>query len=101
MAAGAPSRAARARGPLRFWTRRLAQDLRFARYASFRPHRAALGIRRGPPVGARARTRGGTPWRGARDEQMVEGGAPGRLCGLQPEREGPDRGLGLLGAACA
>src|SRR5437773_6590107 len=35
-----------ARGPLRFWTRRLAQDLRFARYASFRPHRAALGLRR-------------------------------------------------------
>src|ERR1700746_2797759 len=32
---------------------------------------------------------------------MVEGGTPWGLPRLQPERQGPDRGLGLVGAAHA
>ena len=34
-------------------------------------------------------------------QQVVEGGAPRRLPRLQPERQGPHRGLGLVGAADA
>ena len=66
-----------------------------------RPDRAALDVRRGPPGGARA----GPRRRGAgavdRDEQVVEGGAPRRLPRLQPERQGPDGRLGVLGPAAA
>ena len=36
-----------------------------------------------------------------RHEQVVEGGAPRRLPRLQPERQGPHRRLGLVGAAAA
>ena len=38
---------------------------------------------------------------GARDQQVVEGGAPRRLPRLQPERQGPHRRVGLLGAPAA
>ena len=37
----------------------------------------------------------------AGDVEMVEGGAPRRLPRLQPERQGPNGGLGLLGPATA
>src|SRR5205823_11610030 len=36
-----------------------------------------------------------------REQQMVEGGTPWGFPRLQPERQGPDRGLGLVGAAHA
>ena len=36
-----------------------------------------------------------------RHQQVVEGGAPRRVRGLQPERQGPHRRVGLLGAAHA
>src|SRR5207302_11326358 len=36
-----------------------------------------------------------------REKQMVEGGTPWDLPRLQPEREGPYRGLGLVSAAHA
>ena len=36
-----------------------------------------------------------------RDQQVVEGGAPRRLPRLQPERQGPHGGVGLVGAAHA
>ena len=36
-----------------------------------------------------------------REQQMVEGGTPRGLPRLQPERQGPDRGLSLVGAAHA
>src|ERR1700722_9918983 len=35
------------------------------------------------------------------EDGMVEGGTPWGLPRLQPERQGPDRGLGLVGAAHA
>ena len=62
---------------------------------------SALDLRGGSAScpGPRPRRRG----EGAddRDQQVVEGGAPRRLPRLQPEREGPDGGLGLLRAAAA
>ena len=50
---------------------------------------------RGP--GARGRTPRARP----RHQQVVEGGAPRRVPRLQPERQGPHGGVGLLGAAHA
>ena len=75
----------------------LAQDLGLAWHPRQRPHRAALDIRRGAPGGAGARPRRGAAGPEARHQQVVEGGAPRRLPRLQPERQGPHRGLGLLG----
>jgi bifunctional non-homologous end joining protein LigD len=73
---------------------RLAEDVRLARHARQRAHRAALDVR---PRCAAPR------WRFAREverrapdarhEQVVEGGAPRRLPRLQPERQGPHRRL--------
>ena len=81
---------------------RLAQDLGLARHArqscgssgagaSIEVRRAALALAR--EVERRAPD--------ARHQQVVEGGAPRRVRGLQPERQGPHRRLGLLGAAQA
>src|SRR5207247_1160447 len=53
------------------------------------------------PRGAGAGARRGAPGARAGDEQVVEGRAPRRVRGLQPERQRPDRGLRLLGAAHA
>jgi DNA primase len=44
---------------------------------------------------------GGTARARPREQQMVEGGTPRGLPRLPPERQGPDRGLGLVGAAHA
>ncbi len=67
-----------------------------------RPHRARAGRTRrsaGPPSPSPATWSGALPGRG--DLQVVEGGAPRRLPRLQPERQGPDRGLGLLDPSAA
>src|SRR5205807_179908 len=79
----------------------LAQDVRFARDARPRADRTALDLRRSAPRGAGAGARRGAPRARAGDEQVVEGRAPRRVRGLQPERQRPDRGLRLLGTAHA
>ena len=56
---------------------------------------------RGPSRGAGAGARGGAARARHRHQQVVEGGAPRRLPRLQPERQGPDGRLRLLGAADA
>ena len=82
--------------------RRLAQDVR-ARAASTSTC-ASSGAGRSTRCAAR-RWPSRARWSGARpdhrDQQVVEGGAPRRLPRLQPERQGPHRRLGLLGAADA
>ena len=66
-----------------------------------RPDRAALDVPGGAPGGAGARPRRGAARPGPRHLEVVEGGAPRRLPRLQPERQGPDGGVGLLRAAAA
>ena len=73
--------------------RRLAQDVRLARDPHQRPDRAALDVPGGPPRGARAGPRRRAARARPRHLEVVEGGAPRRLPRLQPERQGPDRGL--------
>ena len=72
-----------------------------ARHPRQRPDRAEVDVPRGPPGGAGDRAGRGAA--GARDRhlEVVEGGAPRRVPRLQPEREGPDRRVRLLGAAAA
>src|SRR5437762_1643759 len=53
-----------------------------------------LSGRTAPDVGAR----GGAARAGAGDQQVVEGRAARRLPRLQPERQGPHGGFGLVGA---
>ena len=53
----------------------------------------------GSPRGAGPRARGRAASAGDRHQQVVEGGAPRGVRGLQPERQGPHRRLGLFGAA--
>ena len=89
----------RARDARRPRARRLAEDVRLARHPRLRAHRAALDVRRGAARRARARARGRAARAGARDEQVVEGGAPRRLPRLQPEREGSHGRERLFGAA--
>src|SRR3712207_7445736 len=48
--------------------------------------RAPLDLHRGPPRGARAGARGRAPGAGARDLEVVEGGAPRRLRRLQDRK---------------
>ena len=99
MAADSRGRAGRARHARRFRPGRVAEDVRVARHARLRAHRAALDLRRGPARGAGAGARGRTARAGAGDEQVVEGRAPRRVPRLQPEREGSDRRRGILGPA--
>ena len=61
----------------------------------------ALELRPGAARGAGAGARGGAARARARDQQVVEGGAPRRLPRLQPERQGPHGGVGVVGAADA
>ena len=81
----------RPRDARRFRPGRLAEDVRLARHARLRAHRAAVDVRRGPPRRARIRARGRAARAGAGDEQVVEGRASRRLPRLQPEREGSHR----------
>ena len=71
------------------------------RHPHQRPHRAAVDVRRGAPrrAGARPRRRAARPV--DRDLEVVEGGAPRGVPRLQPERQGPHRRVGVLGAADA
>src|SRR5207253_8563353 len=80
---------------------RVAQDVRLARDARPRADRTPLDVRRSAPRSVGAGARRGAPRARARDEQVVEGRAPRRVCGLQPERQGPYGGVCLLGAADA
>ena len=82
--------AGRARGARRARARRLAEDLGLARHPRQRAHRARAGrstqVRRAALALAREVERRAPD---ARDQQVVEGGAPRRLPRLQPERQGP------------
>ena len=77
----------------------LAQDVRVARDPRQRADRAALDIRRGAPRRAGAGPRRRAARAVDRDLEVVEGGAPRRVPRLQPEREGPDGGVRVLGPA--
>ena len=79
----------------------LAQDLRLAWFPRLRQDRAALGLRPGPPGGRGPGPRGRAPGTGPGHREVVEGRTARRLRGLQPERERPDGGVGVLGAAHA
>ena len=80
---------------------RLAQDVGLTRHPHQRPDRAALDVPGGPPGGAGPRPRRRAAGARARHHQVVEGGAPRRLPRLQPERQGPDGRLRVLGAPAA
>ncbi len=90
-----------ARSAGRFRADRLAEDLRVARDARVRAHRAPLGIHRRPARRGRAGPRDRAAGAGRGDVALVEGRAARRLRGLQPERQGPHRRLRLLGPAGA
>jgi hypothetical protein len=68
----------------------MAEDIRFTRDAHLRAHRAALGVRRRRRAALALFARDRTADAGPRHQQVVEGGAAGRLSRLQPERQGPD-----------
>ena len=68
-----------------------------ARHAPLRPHRAAADSTTSGVPRWRSRARSSAAPR-PRDQRLVEGGARGRLHRLQPERQGPHDGVGLLGA---
>ncbi len=80
---------------------RLPEDVGLEGHPRERPDRAGVGLPGGPPRRARhgARGRAARPRPG--DDQVVEGGAPRRVRGLQPERARPHGRLGLLRAAHA
>ena len=78
---------------------RMAEDVGLARHAHLRADRAAMAVRPGAARGAGAGARGRAARAGDLHQQVVEGGAPRRLRGLQPEREGPDGRRRLFGAA--
>src|ERR1700736_487360 len=75
---------------------RLAQDERLARYAHQRSDPAAMDIYRSKARGPGTVTRDRATRAGARDVEVVEGGAARRLSRLQPERKRPHHVLGLL-----
>ena len=64
-----------------------------------RQDRAALGLRPGPPGRRGPGPRGRAPGTRPGHREVVERRTARRLRGLQPEREGPDGGVGVLGAA--
>jgi hypothetical protein len=78
---------------LRGWPRRPARAACTSTCA-----RAPLDLRPGPARGAGPGPRGGAARARAGQQQVVEGGATRRLPRLQPERQGSDGGLGLVGA---
>ena len=99
MAADPPGGAGRPRGAGRLRAGQLAQDVRLAWLPRLRQDRAPLGLRPGPPCGGGPGPRGRAPRTGPGHREVVEGRTARRVRGLQPEREGPDRGLGVLGTA--
>ena len=62
---------------------------------------AALAVQVGPAGRRDGRARGRAPGARAGDQPVVEGGAPGRVRRLQPERQGPHRRVGVFGAGDA
>ena len=64
-----------------------------------RADRAPLDLRRGAPGGAGAGPRRRAACAVDRDLEVVEGGAPRGVPRLQPERQGPDRGVRVLDPA--
>ena len=72
-----------------------------ARHPHQRPHRAPLDVPGGAACRAGARPRRRAADAGQGDVEMVEGGAPGRVPRLQPERQGPHGRFGVFGAAAA
>ena len=90
-----------ARGSHRRGTLRMAEDVRLPRLPHLRPGRPGLDL---PPaaVGGGGRgPRGGASRARAGDEPLVEGGTSRGVRRLQPERQGPHGGLGVLGAGHA
>ena len=79
----------------------MAQDVGLARDPRLRAHRAALELRPGAPGDPGGRPRGGAARARGGDQQVVEGRAPRCLHRLQPERQGPDGRVGMVGAADA
>ena len=77
---------------------RLSEDERLQGHPRQRADRADPRLHRGPPRRARARARGRAPRARPGHQQVVEGGAPRRVRGLQPERARPHRRLRLLRA---
>ena len=84
-----------------FGLRRLAQDVRLARLPHLLSDRAALDVSRGAAGRAGAGARGRAARAGPGHQQVVEGRTPRRVRRLQPERQRPHDGLGVLGAADA
>ena len=80
---------------------RVPQDQRQARHPRQRADRTAMVLHRGTSRGARARPGGRAPTAGESHHGVVEGRAPRRLPGLQPERAGSDRGERLQRATDA
>ena len=76
---------------------RVAQDLGLARHPCKRADRAPVELRSGAARRSGPGTGGGAARSHDRYQQMVEGGAARGIRGLQPERQGPDRGLRLFG----
>jgi hypothetical protein len=74
----------------------LAEDERLARHPRQRPHPAEVDVHRGAPRRHRPGARDRAARADDRDVEVVEGGAARRLPRLQPEREGPDDGVGVL-----
>ena len=77
----------------------MAQDLRQPRRPRVHTDRTAVGLLPDPPGGAGLRTGAGTAPPQPDHHQMVEGGTPGHLRRLQPERPRQDRVIGLRSAA--
>ena len=76
---------------------RVAQDVRVARLPRLLPDPAPMDLPRGPAGRGRPGPRGRAARPRDRLQPLVEGGAPRGVPRLQPERQGPDGGLGLLG----
>src|SRR5262249_14701576 len=77
---------------------RVAQNQRITRDACERTYPTAVDLRRSAPGSGRAVARGRAAHSRTRQFEMVERGASWRVPRLQPEREGPDDMLGLLGS---
>jgi len=80
------------------WPVRSGEDVRIPGHPHQRPHRAGARVHRGPTGGTGPGSRRGAQDSGSGHQQVVEGGASRRIPRLQPERAGPHRGLGVLGA---
>ena len=90
-----------ARGSQGFRAGRLAKNVRLSRHPRLCADRTAMDLSGGSPRGAGGGARGGATRARDRHQPLVEGGTPRRVPRLQPERQGPDDRVGLLGSADA